>query len=241
MTTTTILAKIRLQVVSLPDDTEDSLLGWIHEAQQEAETYSWKALNKELVADTVAGTRILSAVASDWQLQVGHPYYLTGDGKSVDMEWIPSRNDAAKDYSEDTATAARAAPKGLLELPGTADVNDLLVYPFPDAGNTLGIKSSAGEYEIHVPYHATDTVLDEGSSQNNSFTRDVNLALYLTDYATGQAMIFNSDFDKANTYLLKAQGHLRRAKNIDKRKKFQNVTFTPRRDVHASRRQARAV
>jgi len=240
-TTMTILAKIRKNVVSLPADTEEELVGWINEAQQEAETYSWKGLDYEKVIDTVAGTRILTAVPDDWQLPVGEPYYLTGDGKSVGMEWIPSRRDASRDYSADTATSARSSPKGLLELPGTANVNDLHIYPYPDAGNTTGDFSTAGEYEIHIPYHAIDTVLDDGSNQTNFFTADVNLALYLTDYASGQALLFNSDFDKANTYLLKAQGHKLRAKRLDKHSKFQNVKWTPRRDVYASRRQARAV
>jgi hypothetical protein len=152
------------------------------------------------------------------------------------MEWYPSQEDLYKEHTAGAQTTDQGAPQGLLDTPPY-----LLVYPVPDAKNTLGAFSAAGEYQILVTYRARADTLAEGSDETNSFTNDPDLALYLEDYATGQALLFNENYDKANTYLLKAQAHRLRAKRMDKRRRFQSYKHTPRRDVHASRNQRRAV
>ena len=239
---TSILVKIRDNIVDVSSATEARLEGWVNEAQQKAEArMQWVGQDFERVVATVAGTRKLTASPTVYLVPVGDPWYLTGIGTKVPMEWIPSRDDASKDYSEDTAISARGAPKGLLEVRGTGTgIPDWHVYPFPDASNTLGIKSSAGEYEIHIPYHGRDPVLSVSGNQTNFFTNDVDLQLFLEMWASGKAMLFNRDLENGQVALLEAREHLLRAVRLEKRRKSQSIKFQWRRDVRASRKQRRA-
>jgi hypothetical protein len=240
----TILANIRENIVSVPSATEGRLVSWVQAAQLELEAaHQWLGLETEHVVDTVAGTRKLDDAPSDWHEAIGTPWYLTGDGKAVQMEWIPSLKDAMKDYSLDTATSARSAPSALHEISdGIGGVlPDLNIYPLPDESNTTGVYSAAGEYEIHIPYRQRAGLLQTTGTTNNFFTDTPGFQLFLEDYASGKAMLFNRDSNNAQVSFVQAQGHLQREKRIDKRRRAQYLVFTPRRGVHASRRQRRAV
>jgi hypothetical protein len=234
---TTILAKIRKNVIDLPSDTEEELVGWVHEAQIVAEAYhQWLGLETTLVQATTQGTPLLKLRPDDWIVAIGDPWYRTGTGVSRGMEWYPSLEDL---YSEQTAglqTTDQGSPKGLLETPIY-----LLVYPPPDANNTLGAHSAAGEYEVVIPYRARAATLTVDGTITNFFTSDPDQALHLEDYASAQAMLFNRDIQNAQLYLAKASAHLLRAKRLDKKGKSQFIKITPRRDVHARRTQRRAV
>ena len=85
------------------------------------------------------------------------------------MDWIPSIGDAMKDYTLDTATSARSAPKSLHEIE-TASGTAFNIYPLPDTSNTVGTYSSAGEYEIHIPYRKQASLLETGGEVTNFFT-----------------------------------------------------------------------
>lgn len=244
-TVTTILAKVRKNVVDVPADTEDGLVGWINEAQQVAEDdYNWKGLESYWIPSTAVGTNNLAVPAfptvrkpADWLVAIGDPYWRSGDnGVHHQMVWGSSFLQLRKDYPQSNDVGYRGRPALLYE-----NINSISVYPASDGDNTIGSFSADGEYDVIIPYRRSEPVLTATTPQTNFFTEDVNLALHLTDYCSGQALLFNSDFDKANTYLLKAQGHLLRAKRLDKRGKAQSIKFTPRRDVYASRRQPRAV
>jgi hypothetical protein len=115
------------------------------------------------------------------------------------------------------------------------------VYPVPDGNNPIGSWSSAGEYNLVIPYRARAEVLTAAGTITNFFTTDADQALHLEDYASAQAMLFNRDIQNAQLYLAKAAAHLLRAKRLDKLRKSQSIKITPRRDVHASRKQRRAV
>ena len=67
------------------------------------------------------------------------------------------------------------------------------------------------------------------------------MQLYLQDYASGKALLFNRDYEAGQVKLMEAAAHLMREKRKDKRRKSQFMKLTPRRDVRASRRQSRAI
>jgi len=236
---------MRQNIIDLPAATEARLISWVNEAQLELESYHrWLGLEATWQTITVAGSNTLvdyttssSVKPSDWLHAHGDPYWRPGAGGDDQFcEWSPSIQDVRKDYKQSAATTNRGKPRTLWE-----QSSRIYVYPTPDAENPVGTYSIAGEYNILIPYRARADVLVAGSSITNFFTADPDLALYLEDYATGQAMLFNRDFDNANVYLLKARGHALRAKRMDKQRRFQSYRHTPRRDVYASRRQSRAV
>jgi hypothetical protein len=152
------------------------------------------------------------------------------------MEWYPSIEDLYREHSAGVLATDQGAPKGIFE-----SAVYLIVYPPPDANNTLGVHSSAGEYEVVVPYRARASTLTVSGAVANFFTTDPDQVLHLTDYASAQAMLFNRDIQNAQLYLAKASAHLLRAKRLDKKRKSQFLKLTPRRDVYASRHQRRAV
>ena len=228
-------------MIEVPSDTEDRLEGWVQDAQVALEEeHQWKMLEAEHSVDTTEGIRNLVTGITRWMEAIGDPYYLTGDGVAVPLEWIPSIRDAMKDYTESVAENDRGAPKGLLESgePGAVTID---VYPAADLGNTTGTYSANGEYKVKIPYRKRQATLEVTGTAENAFTRDANLRLYLEQYASGKALLFNHDTENAQIALLQAQEHLNRAKRADKRRKSQFIRFTPRRDVYASRRQRRAV
>jgi hypothetical protein len=239
---TSILAHIRDNIVEVPTATENRLVGWVNEAQRVAEAaHQWMPLNQTWVTTTTAGVRWIGsgvgAKPTDWIAARGNPWWRTGDtGAMMPLEWIPSEHDSAKDHPYSSDESYRGAPVSLEER-----ATKVFVYPLPDLSNPIGEFSIYGGYEIVIPYRAQEETLADSGTTSNWFTSDFDQALHLEDYASGQAMLFNRDFDNANVYLLKAQGHLLRAKRMDKFQKFQHFKLTPRRDVYASRRQARAV
>jgi hypothetical protein len=243
-TVTTILAKIRQNVVSLPSDTEERLVDWINEAQVEAEsTYGWTGLDTSWGPITTEGSSLIATSGAptvrkpaDWLVARGNPFWYGGDsGEIHQMEWASSSLVYRKDIPHSHDEGSRGSPQYLFE-----DANAIWMFPVADASNIIGHHSAVGEYQILIRYRKSDTVLNDTTNQENFFTGDANLARFLEDYASGQAMLFNKDFDNANTYLMKAKGHFLRAKRLDKAGKMQHFTLAPRRDVYASRRQARA-
>jgi hypothetical protein len=240
---TTILANIRGNIIDVPSATEDRLIGWINEAQRVAEAkHQWKGLQTTWVPITTAGSNSIATAAAptvfkpaDWIVAIGDPWYRTGDlGVTMRMEWLPSLQDARKDYAVDRSVNNRGDPEALLE-----DEDAITVYPVPDEGNSLGNYSAAGEYQIVIPYLKRAAVLTEGAP-TNFFTEDGDLSLYLEEYASAKAMLFNRDVDNAGVSLTMSAGHMLRAKRLDKKRRSQFIKLTPRRDVHASRRQRRA-
>ncbi len=233
----TILADIRQNVIDLPSDTEARLVGWVNEAQIVAEAhFNWKGTETSLVKATTLGVVLLDTLPTNWIVAIGDPWYRTGDGVTVGMEWIPSEQDVFKDHTFGLLTTDRGRPIGLQET-----ASSILVYPPPDANNTLGVSSAAGEYEIVIPYRKREEKLSAGGTTSNFFTTDPDLSLHIIDYASGKAMLFNRDFNNGQLFLTTAQAHLLRAKRLDKKRKSQFMKFTPRRDVFASRRQRRAI
>jgi hypothetical protein len=233
---TSILAKMRQNVIDLPSDTEDRLVSFVNEAQVNAEDeYQFIWMRSSHIMDTAQGDTILSGLPLDWIRADGDPWFRTGDGKRQRMEWSPSELDIAKDFTAGELVTDEGQPDTLFESGA-----DILVYPPPDMKNTTGAFSTAGDYSIKIPYYAREDVLVEGADEENLFTKDANMVLYLEDYASGLAMLFNHDNENGQVYLLKAKVHFNRAKKTDKRKRAQFLRLTPRRDSHASRRQRRA-
>jgi hypothetical protein len=145
-----ILANIRQNIIDVPADTEARLEGWVNEAQTDAEGHPWLGLEEEHTVDTTLGTRLLGVAPSLYEESIGRPWFLTGDGVAVFLDWIPTLEDAMKDYNVNTASTAYDRPRGLLEVkPASIGAPPQFhVYPLPNAANTLGVYSSAGEYEI---------------------------------------------------------------------------------------------
>jgi hypothetical protein len=238
---TTILAKIRQNVIDLPSDTEDRLESWVNEAQIVAEAYHlWLGTWSIFFGKTDGTSRLINSEElyekpADWLHADGDPYWRHGSsGANHFVEWAPSLQDVRKDYSSNPE--ATGSPKALWEQQGW-----LNVYPVPDANNPVGGWSAAGEYTLIIPYRARAEILTAAGTVSNFFTTDADQALHLEDYASAQAMLFNRDIQNAQLYLAKAAAHLLRAKRLDKLRRSQYIKITPRRDVHASRKQRRAV
>ncbi len=241
VTLTTIIDRVRENVISVPEETEDRLEGWIQEAQRRAETaFNWIAGQELWDFGTVAGTNLISDVTSFFLWPLGDPWYVTGDvGRKVELEWLPSLNDRAKDYIESTNSDHRGAPKALMLVTSSSYLPArIMVYPKPDAGNIIGEFSTAGEYAIRVPYHSRGQTLST-STQTNYLTENPELALFLEEWASSKAMLFNHDYDNANAMLVQAVATLKEAKKIEKKRKVPILRWTPRRDVHARRQQRR--
>ena len=234
----TIIAKIKQNVIDLPSDTDARLESWVNEAQLDVEDgdYQFLFMRTSLFTNTTLGVNLLRALPVLWIRADGDPWYRTGGGVYKRMEWAPSEQDVAKDFTAGVLATDRGRPRRILETD-----TQLLVYPPPDASNTLGAFSAAGEYSVATPHYAKEPTLEASGSTTNKFTADPNLALYLEDFASGQAMLFNRDLDNGQVSLLKAQRHLQRAVRLDKRRRAQFLRLTPRRDSHASRKQRRAI
>lgn len=233
-TLTEILERVRQNVVDVPSDTESRLLGWVQEAQSKAEdAYNWLSQRTSAGYATTLGSPVLATKPSNWIVPISNPWYRTGVGKAVAMEWEPTTEQLNKEFSAGLLERDRGSPKVLIESP-----TQLLVYPPPDARNTLGAFSVAGEYQIVLVYRARATTLTL-AAQSNRFTTDPNLALYLEHYATAQASMFNHDPNGA-THLVIAQAHLRDAKRLQKQRSANKLRLWPRRDVYGARRQRRS-
>lgn len=245
-TLTDILQSIRDNIVDVPDTTELHLVEWVNEAQQEIEAaHQWLALETVWVATTLEGNNQIRQTGgpspiykpADWIVAIGDPWWRVGDtGATVKMEWLPSLHDVRKEHPQYTSTDSRGRPNGLWEQAAQIDV-----YPTPDAENELGDYSIAGEYEIIVPYRKREATLVSGGTETNFFTDTLGHQLFLQDYASGKASLFNRDIAGSQLFLSQAANHLKREKRMDKRQRLQYLRITPRRDVHASRRQRRAI
>jgi hypothetical protein len=243
-TLTTILDNIRTNVIDLPAATEANLEKWVREAQRKAESaFQWINGRVELTQATTAGSNDLIDAPALMLWPLGEPFYLTGEiGSKIDMEWLPSINDRADQYNESTDSDLRGAPRALflvynaLGLPASIEV-----FPKPGDQNTIGEFSVAGEYEIHIPYHSRGVLLSGGGNQENYLTKNEDLALYIEEFASAKAMLFNHDYKNGEIMLVQAKATLKEAKKIEKRRKVPVLKWTPRRDVHAPRRQRRAV
>jgi hypothetical protein len=239
-TLSTILTHIRGNVIDVPSATENRLIGWVNEAQVVAETrYNWKGLQSSWGPVTSLGNNRLATTAEpdvtkpdDWLVSLGNPFWRGGDGLSThEMVWASSVLQFRKDYP---STESMGPPEYLYEYD-----NRIMSFPASDGKNVIGDFSADGEYTVVIPYRKTATPLVGGTS-TSFFTNDANLELFLENYASAQAMIFNRDRDNGALYLAKSQADMLRAKRLDKLGKVQALQFTPRRDVFASRRQRRA-
>lgn len=217
--------------------------GWIDEAHEVADAHHrWLGLEFSHIFTTVAGTSLYDAPA-DWMEGIGEPWYFTGPGAAKRVEWIPSTRDARKDHSASVAIEDRGRPVGIQEIYAASGASPyrFQIYPIPDQSNTTGTYSALGDYQLEIPYRRKAPALVADSVLENFYTEVPNLALFLTDYASGKAMLFNRDFENGQTYLLMARAHLVRETQLDKRRRTRDIKITPRRDVHASRRQRRAI
>ena len=244
-TRTTILARIRENVVVVSSEVEGRLNGWVQEAQRKAEkAFEWINGAEELTKDTTAGSNTLQDAPALLLWPVGDPWYISGDlGRAIPMEWLPSLKDRSKEYIDSTDSDYRGAPRALmLGLTASSEVPAAInVYPKPGLQNTIGDFSTAGEYEIHIPYHSRGALLSDGGNDTNYLTENDELALYLEEFASGKAMLFNHDYDNGNIMLLQAKATLADAKKIESARKVPVLKWFPRRDVGASRRQRRAI
>ncbi len=232
----TILAKIRENVIDVTSETEARLESFVQEAQRELVAHKWSFSRFTATFTTSEGIALLGAKPANWRSQDGDPFYRTGSGSKVKMEWSPTIHDLYDQHSANTAADYRSAPASLFELAG-----NILVYPTPDASNSLGFFSADGEYQVLVPYISSHAVLAVTGTTSNPFTDDLDTALYLEEFASGKAMIFNRDFENGQMYLTMARRQFQRAKRVDKQRKIGTLRFTPRRDVYAQRKQRRAI
>ena len=232
---TEILDRVRQNVIDVPEDTEGRLLGWLQEAQVKAEQKcNWLRGTVSQTYTTTLGSVVLAAAKSaQWIHRVGNPWYWTGSGKAVQMEWLPTIEDFALNFGAGSAVSDRGRPRAIIE-----DKTALLVYPPPDNQNTLGPLSVAGEYQVVVTYLSRQNTLAL-TQQTNFLTLDPNIALFLEHYTTAQAMIFNHDPNSA-THLVIANAHLRDAKEAWKAGPLNRLKIWPRRDVYGRRRQMRS-
>jgi len=246
-TLTTILDAIRENVISLPSATEGRLEEFVQQAQRKAEAaFQWINGEMEMNVSTTAGSNILQDLDRAFLWPIDDPWYVTGDvGSKVEMEWLPSISDRAKEYIDSSNSDYRSSPKALriVRRPVTAgSPGRIEVYPRADASNTIGEFSVAGEYKIRAAYHSRGALLEVGGSiQTNYLTENEDLALYIEEWASGKAMLMNHDYENGSAMLLQAAATLKEAKKIEKKRKVPVLRWTPRRDVHASRRQRRAI
>lgn len=187
----------------------DNLIGdWINKAVREAEErHNYQHMRARLEATTTVDTRLLVAKPSDWkEPQRAAPWFLRNDGSTKEMAWsVPMqvRRQFAEGDTDDDGD-----PELLVEAED--DVNNLLVYPYPDGGSDY----VDGEYRIKVPYWAFSAdLVNDGDT--NWFTD--NAEWFLTFYAAAEGFLANRDTQEATIYLERAEAERQKTVRVSKR------------------------
>lgn len=242
-TLSVIEGRVRANVEDLPTATADRVQEMIQLGQQRMEEkFTYRVMKVETVPiATVEDSRTLGTTANyvRWLRRLKTPYYQTGDGDTIEMDWLESRRQIVTEYSELNATE-KGAPRNLYEMidPVTGAVT-LDIYPFPDNNNSSGTVYTDGNYRIVVPFIQRLPDLTD-SVQNNFFTNDPPSAEFLENYASARLLFFNRDYENANTFFGLATDALSRSIRADRRRQVGDLQIRPRTAVFGSRLQVRA-
>ena len=133
---------------------------------------------------TVAATRALAVVPSDWKEARGNPWYVPNTAGPIRPMKYSANRPAVQSVVNPTDTGY---PRFLLESePTDAGARNLEIWPLSDSRSDY----SGGQYRIYVPYWRFLPALSAGAD-TNWFT--VNAEEYLIHVATGQAFSLNWD------------------------------------------------
>ncbi len=232
-TLSTIEQRVQDNVIFLPTQTSGKIRGWIQEAQERLEErYAWRAMHATQTFITTEDQRQLGlkSAMTRFLRTYGLPYQFTGLGGTSELEFLDTRDQATRQYSEFDALS-RGGPRAILE-------NDLNfdVYPFPDDNSLSGDLFSDGDYRVVIPYLQRLVTLDD--SNTNNFFSD-SCSEYLEHWASFRAMSFNEDNDRANVAIGLAQANLKRYLRRERKQYASTIQIRPRTDYYASRNAGR--
>ena len=200
--------RVKTRVIDLPADTLAEIPLLINDAIDEAEgRYDFKVGEAELSATTVAATRKLAAVPSDWRKPRARPYLRQGEGgltATKRIKWAVDLDDMLKRFVLDDTTDDGEPEFVLLAEAGT----ELQLFPFPDASSQW----DDGDYRVVVPYFKSVANLSD-DGDNNWFTD--NAALYLITRATAEAFMVNWDEQRGAFWFGKAERQFKIARRLD--------------------------
>lgn len=199
-----------------------AVVDWIQKAQREAEErYGFLAMEAEQPYTADGGTNgiVLSAAKpSDWLRRRLDPYWISGTGKKVGIDWIGSDDELHSLYNPDDAEQV-GAPKHIEET-----ASGFNVYPTPDDAAPTGSFYSDGLYRVRIPYWKRLATLSAGSD-TNWFTD--NAQAYLEWYAASEGMFFNRDREAGIEARTMAEAELARAIRFDKRLRLPRQVTMP--------------
>ncbi|MGI9297768.1 MAG: hypothetical protein ACR2QC_07710 [Gammaproteobacteria bacterium] len=199
-----IRARVQTHVVDVVDEITAEFDGWINWAIRVAqETHNFRAMQAEQFKDTTKNVRLLGTKFIDWKDRRLDPYYVTPEGSNIRLSWA-TEDQARERYGENT-TQDIGPPKDLVErifYDGTSDLDQFLVYPFPDAlSRQVGPAPAAGEYRILIPYYRYLPTL-AADNASNYFTD--NWDNYVVWLAAAQALFLNEFNERALVFSTKA-------------------------------------
>jgi len=172
---------------------------------------------------TAPATRTLGAVPSDFYKWRGKPLLINADGRTSELGFFQSQEDAIREFGTDAGGEAdtdtlSGKPRFLsLSLP-TNELGALNfeVWPFTD---TLSLYTD-NEYRIRVPYYKFLTALS-GGSDTNWFT--INADTWLVWDAAAEAFFLNWDETRGTTWKTKAAAVYKEVIDADKRLRFSEM------------------
>lgn len=167
------------------------------------------------VYTTVAGTRVLAAVPSDFYKMRKLPHLIDVGGITRDLGVFPDRGSAEREYGtlaggEADTDALSGPPRFIMLSEGDANFE---VYPLPDATSTY----ANGNYRIRVQYWKFLTALSAGSD-TNWFTE--NAEQWIVWDAASKGFLLDWDEERASVWATMAQGAYKEVIDQDKRKRM---------------------
>lgn len=216
-----IQTKVQRRVIDLPTAVTaevPDLVNWaLLEIQRQ---HNFNIMRADVTYTTVAATRDLGDLPTDFKQFRGLPFYTNNDGSTSNMALANSLADVHLSYDD----ATEGPPSVLMpQAPETeSGTTPLHVWPLPDDLSDY----SDGEYRITVPYWKYLTALSS-ASQSNWFTN--NAEMYLVFRATAEAFDINHDDANFAKYVTKANAEFAKVMRADKLQSLLGVdTLVPR-------------
>lgn len=133
-------------LIDLPTFVADSVPGLINRAYRKAmKLRNFWVMRAEQDYVTVAETRLLGAVPTDWKEWRGKPYHIENTGAKRRMVLATNLDQARAMWDADDVSEPEGLAETLAVAAGTSSLN---VYPLPDGNSDY----PDGEYRITVPY-----------------------------------------------------------------------------------------
>jgi hypothetical protein len=153
-----------------------------------------------------------------WARRRARPYYVAGDGRTIEMDWLDPGDELRRRYDPEDTTQV-GAPRHLVETESAFEV-----YPLADGQNPVGAVYSDGEYRIHAPYYQRFATLTNPTDTN--WLTENGGSDYLAWFAASEGLLFNRDREEALSARAIAESQLRRLIRLDKRSRFTGGGFT---------------